>query len=72
MPGAVAEHYPHADRELLVECRVLTLAMVAAWRWDREDEFPDGLRAGRALVAALRHGPPWPTLDDVFTRLRQS
>ena len=37
---------PDADQELLRECRALVLAMVAAWRWDRDDQFPDGRRAG--------------------------
>jgi len=65
VPEEVSEHYPDADQELLRECRVLTLAMVAAWRWDRDDHHPDGRRAGRELLSALREGPPWPTLDAV-------
>ena len=63
VPEDVSEHYPDADHELLGECRALTLAMVAAWRWDRDDHHPDGRRAGRELLSALREGPPWPTLD---------
>ncbi|MGP0032628.1 MAG: phosphotransferase enzyme family protein [Acidimicrobiales bacterium] len=66
VPEEVSERYPDADRELLHECRVLVLAMVAAWRWDRGDQFPDGQRAGRALVSALRKGAPWPALDVVM------
>jgi Ser/Thr protein kinase RdoA (MazF antagonist) len=69
VPEGVSEHYPDADQELLRECRVLTLAMVAAWRWDRDDHHPDGRRAGRELLSALREGPPWPTLDVVWRRL---
>jgi thiamine kinase-like enzyme len=42
-PEEVAEHYPGADRELLALCRILMRAMVTAWRWDREDQFPNGL-----------------------------
>jgi hypothetical protein len=38
------------------------LAMVAAWRWDIRDEFPDGHRHGRDILALLRQGPPWPAL----------
>lgn len=41
LPDAVSEHYPSVDRELLRQCRVLTLAMVAAWRSDRDDQFPN-------------------------------
>jgi aminoglycoside phosphotransferase (APT) family kinase protein len=68
VPEAVSEHYPHADEELLSDCRLLVLAMVAAWRWDRGDEFPERQRARRALLSALREGPPWPTLDVVMRR----
>jgi Phosphotransferase enzyme family len=64
-PGAVSECYPGADQELVSGCRQLVLAMVAAWRWDRDDQFPNGERAGRAIVKLLRDGPPWPTLGDL-------
>ena len=69
VPEEVSERYPDADQELLRECRVLVLAMVAAWRWDPGDQFPNGQRAGRELLRALREGPPWPTLDIVTRRL---
>ncbi len=66
VPEAVSERYPDADQDLLRECRVLVLAMVAAWRWDPSDELPNGKRAARELLRALREGPPWPALDDVM------
>jgi hypothetical protein len=66
VPDDVSELYAGADEELLGECRVLVLAMVAAWRWDPGDHFPNGHRAGRELLRALRGGPPWPTLDAVM------
>ena len=69
VPAAVAEHYPNVDLVLLSECRRLVLAMVAAWRWDRNDQFPNGRMFGRELVSVLRAGPPWPTIDEVFTRI---
>lgn len=69
VPEEVSEHYPDVDQEVLSECRALTLAMVAAWRWDRADQYPDGLRAGRELLGALRDGPPWPTLVAVMQRV---
>jgi Phosphotransferase enzyme family len=59
VPEEVIEHYPDADQELLGECRGLVLAMVAAWRWDVGDQFPNGQRAARELVSTLRKGPPW-------------
>ncbi len=64
-PEDVSERYQSADQALVHECRHLVLAMVAAWRWDRDDEFPDGARAGRAILKLLRAGPPWPTLGDL-------
>ena len=66
VPEEVSERYANADPELLGECRGLVLAMVAAWRWDRGDQFPNGRRAGRELLSALRDGPPWPALDAVM------
>ena len=66
VPEEVSERYPGADQELLGECRGLVLAMVAAWRWDPGDRFPNGQRAARELLNALREGPPYPTLDAVM------
>jgi Ser/Thr protein kinase RdoA (MazF antagonist) len=70
VPEAVSECYADNDRQLLEECRALVLAMVAAWRWDPSDQFPNGIRARRELLSALREGPPWPTLDAVSSRAR--
>ena len=66
VPEEVSECYPGVGQELLGQCRGLVLAMVAAWRWDRDDQFPNGLRAGTELLNALRAGPPWPPLDVVM------
>jgi hypothetical protein len=66
VPKEVGERYPDADQELLRECRILVLAMVAAWRWDHGDQLPNGKRAARELLRALREGPPWPALDVVM------
>jgi hypothetical protein len=63
VPEAVSERYRGADQELVRECRGLVLAMVAAWRYDPGDQFPNGQRAGRELLLALREGPPWRVLD---------
>ena len=65
VPKEVGERYPGADRELLGECRMLVLAMVAAWRSDPGDRFPNGQRAARELLTALREGPPYPALDAI-------
>jgi Ser/Thr protein kinase RdoA (MazF antagonist) len=53
-PEEVARHYPGADQELLRECRILVLAMVASWRWDRTDQFPNGRQMGTWLVSQVR------------------
>lgn len=66
VPEEVSEHYPDVDQDLLGECRNLVLAMVAAWRWDEGDQLPNGQRAARELLSALREGPPWPSLDVVW------
>jgi Phosphotransferase enzyme family len=68
VPEDVSERYADADEELLGECRVLVLAMVAAWRWDPGDQLPNGHQAARELLSALRKGPPWPALDVVMRR----
>jgi hypothetical protein len=68
VPEAVGTCYSGADQELLRDCRVLVLAMVAAWRWDPDDQLPSGKSAGRALLDVLRAGPPWPTLDVAMRR----
>jgi len=66
VPADVGERYPDADEELVSQCRVLVLAMVAAWRLDPGDQFPNGQQAAHALLSGLREGPPWPTLDVVM------
>ena len=72
MPEAVTPHYPGVDPDLLAECRCLVLAMVAAWRWDAGDQFPNGLRVGHELISTLRRGPPWPSLDVMMRSLASS
>jgi hypothetical protein len=71
-PEAVSEHYPDIDPELLRECRGIVLAMVAAWRWDHRDNYPNGRRHRQELLSALRAGPPWPTLDVMDRRVGSS
>ena len=70
VPEAVIEHYPDVDQALLSECRALVLAMVAAWRWDAGDQFPNGRRWAEEFVSTLRQGAPWPSLDAMTRPLR--
>lgn len=53
-PEAVGEHYPGVDRGLLRECRILVLAMITTWRWNRDDQFPDGRRLAAEWLNQLR------------------
>ena len=54
VPGAVSPYYPDSDQELVRECRTLTLALVAAWRWDRADQLPNGRQMGVELLGRIR------------------
>jgi len=55
-PEAVGGHYPRVDAERLRECRMLALAMVTAWRWDRDDQLPNGRRLGTEWLSQIRAG----------------
>ena len=54
VPERVSTQYPRADQQLLQDCRLLMLAMVAAWRWDRNDQLPNGAQAAREYISSLR------------------
>jgi hypothetical protein len=65
VPEEVSALYRSTDQQLLRGCRVLMLAMVAAWRWDRNDQLPNGRQAAREFVSELRaalSGAPFSTL----------
>lgn len=64
VPSGVSERYSGADRELVVDCRGLALAVVAAHGWRPEDERP-GRESAVRFLNAVREGPPWRALDDV-------
>ena len=53
-PEEVGEHYPGVDQGLLRECRILVLAMITTWRWDRGDQPPTGRRLGTEWLSQLR------------------
>lgn len=53
-PEEVAAHYPGLDEDLLRACRALVLAMVTTWRFDRDDQFPDGPALGTRWLGEIR------------------
>jgi hypothetical protein len=53
-PDEVSVHYPGVDPDLLSMCRILKLAMITAWRWDRGDQFPNGRQLGVEWLSELR------------------
>ena len=54
VPVEVGERYPGLDHDLLCECRILVLAMITTWRWDRRDQFPNGRELGIEGLRQLR------------------
>jgi hypothetical protein len=53
-PEEVARHYPGVDHDLLRECRMLVLAIVTTWRFDRDDQFPNGRQVGAQWLGRIR------------------
>ena len=53
-PEEVSEHYPDVDQDLLRDCRTLGLAMVTTWRWDRDDQLPNGRQLGTEWLSQIR------------------
>jgi Phosphotransferase enzyme family len=53
-PEEVGEHYPGVNQELLRECRILVLAMITTWRWDRGDQLPGGRQLGAEWLSQIR------------------
>jgi hypothetical protein len=53
-PEEVCEHYLGVDQDLLRECRILVLAMITTWRWDRDDQLPNGRQLGTEWLGQIR------------------
>lgn len=53
-PAEVGEHYPGVDQDLLRECRILVLALITTWRWQRGDQLPNGRRLGLEWLGRIR------------------
>jgi Ser/Thr protein kinase RdoA (MazF antagonist) len=53
-PQEVGQAYPGADQDLLREFRVLTLSVATTWRWDRNDQLPNGRRLRMEWLGQIR------------------
>jgi len=53
-PEAVSEHYPGVNHDVLRACRVLVLAMITTWRWERDDQLPNGRQLGLEWLSQIR------------------
>ena len=53
-PEDISEHYPGVNQALLRECRTLVLAMITTWRWERDDQLPNGRQLGTEWLSQLR------------------
>jgi hypothetical protein len=53
-PEDVSEHYPGINQDSLRECRILVLAMITTWRWDRGDQLPNGRQLGTEWLSQIR------------------
>lgn len=53
-PEEVGGHYPGVNQDLLRECRILMMAMITTWRWDRDDQLPNGRQMGIEWLSQIR------------------
>lgn len=63
-PEEVDEQYPGVDHDLIRQCRTLMWALFTTWRWQHDDQLPDGdywrmEGLNRVRVALDRYGPDW-------------
>jgi Ser/Thr protein kinase RdoA (MazF antagonist) len=68
LPAAdVCEHYPGASQDLIDQCRLLIWAMITTWRWQRDDQLPNGRYwriEGLNQIRAALNGPGPDVLGD--------
>ena len=53
-PEEVTDLYPGIDQAVLHDCRLVVLAMVITWRWDRADQLPHGRQRATEWLAELQ------------------
>ena len=53
-PDEVSVYYPGINHDLVRDCRILVLAMITTWRWERGDQLPNGRKLGTQWLSQLR------------------
>lgn len=53
-PAEIRMHYPGTDQTLLRQCHILMLAMIVTWRWERDDQLPNGRQLGEEWLSQMR------------------
>ncbi len=53
-PEEVSEHYLDVDQDLLRDCRILVLAMITTWRWEKGDQLPHGRQLAVQWLSQIR------------------
>lgn len=53
-PEEVGRLYAPADPDLLRDCRLLGLALATTWRWERNDQLPNGRQLGAEWLGQIR------------------
>lgn len=53
-PDAVGALYPGADRQLIQTCWIMMQAIIAAWRFEKDDRFPDQAERRAEWLALVR------------------
>ncbi|MGH9307416.1 MAG: aminoglycoside phosphotransferase family protein [Acidimicrobiales bacterium] len=54
-PEVISHHYPGVNEDLLGQCRILMLAMTTTWRWDRDDQLPNGRQLAKRWLGQMRN-----------------
>jgi len=53
-PDAVSYYYRPVNMELLRQCRLIVLALATTWRWDQDDQLPNGVQIAAEWLEQLQ------------------
>jgi hypothetical protein len=53
-PEEISGHYPGVSQDLLRDCRILMLAMITTWRWEPDDDLPNGRLLATEWLSEMR------------------